>query len=480
MALSPARLRFMRLSKKQSSPSSKGESVKLSLNSVALKPILGSIKKSHLQFLKSYPNLETFAPKRQPVHTVYGGAHLFSADTPTKMAEIAAKTLQIYAPNGVSLARALSEPENDLWIAVYSRVLAKLKKEAVEDFRIDFEDGYGNRPDAEEDQHALQCADEMAKGLKAGSLPPFIGIRIKPLTPETAERSLRTLDLFLTTFSQKTQGRFPSSFVVTLPKITQASQCAALAKALSVLEKKLKIKAGSIGCEIMVETAQAILDQNGSCPLPEFVEACEGRCTGAHFGTYDYTASLGITASHQSMSNPVCDFAKHMMQVSLSGKPVFLSDGATNIMPVGPHRLTSPLTPSQKLENEEVVHHAWSESYDHIRYSLETGFYQGWDLHPAQIPIRFAAVYSFFLESLGPTQRRLKTFIEKSAQATLSGDIFDDAATGQGLLNFFLRGIACGAITEEEALETGLTLEEIRGRSFLKILQNRRGIKPRT
>jgi len=53
------------------------------------------------------------------------------------------------------------------------------------------------------------------------------------------------------------------------------------------------------------------------------------------------------------------------------------------------------------------------------------------------------------------------------------GTIFDDAATGQGLLNFFLRGVNCGALTEGEALATGLTLEELRGRSFVKILKAR-------
>jgi len=88
--------------------------------------------------------------------------------------------------------------------------------------------------------------------------------------------------------------------------------------------------------------------------------------------------------------------------------------------------------------------------------------------------VRYAAVYSFFLEGLPAASSRLKAFVEKAALASLHGDVFDDAATGQGLLNFFLRGIACGAITEDEALATGLTLDEIRSRSFLKILLGRR------
>ena len=120
------------------------------------------------------------------------------------------------------------------------------------------------------------------------------------------------------------------------------------------------------------------------------------------------------------------------------------------------------------------MHGAWRLGFNDNMHSLRNGFYQGWDLHPAQFVTRYAAVYSFFLGGLPSASSRLKAFVEKAALASLFGDVFDDAATGQGLLNFFLRGIACGAITEEEALATGLTLEEIRSRSFLKILQSRR------
>jgi len=112
--------------------------------------------------------------------------------------------------------------------------------------------------------------------------------------------------------------------------------------------------------------------------------------------------------------------------------------------------------------------------FDDVRHSLEGGFYQGWDLHPAQLVTRYAALYSFFLEGIDAAGARLSNFIGKGAQATLIGDVFDDAATGQGLLNFFLRGINSGAITEDEALEmTGLTADELRTRSFVKILRAR-------
>jgi uncharacterized protein DUF6986 len=228
----------------------------------------------------------------------------------------------------------------------------------------------------------------------------------------------------------------------------------------------------------MIEMPQAILNERGESNLPLLAYAARGRCVAAHFGTYDYTASCNITAEHQSMTHPVCDFAKHMMQVAYAGTGLWLSDGATNVLPVPPHRAAKdgpPLTDAQIVENRTVVHRAWKLHAEHVRHSLVGGFYQGWDLHPAQLVTRYATLYWFFLEGLDAASDRLRNFVQKAAQATLVGEVFDDAATGQGLLNYFLRAINCGAITEEEALErSGLTLEELRGRSFVKILKNRR------
>ena len=259
------------------------------------------------------------------------------------------------------------------------------------------------------------------------------------------------------------------------PKVTIPEQVSALVLLFDALEAKTGIPAGSLKMELMIETPQSILDSNGNSALPALVKAADGRCMAAHFGVYDYTASTNITAEYQRMTHPVCDFARHMMQVALGGTGIQLSDGATNIMPVGPHRPTDekPLTKSQIAENRRAVYHAWRLNFTDIQHSLKQGYYQGWDLHPTQFPLRYAAVYSFFLESLESTSRRLKSFMEKAAQVTLVGGIFDDAATGQGLLNYFLRGISCGAITEKDAEAAGLTLEEIRTRSFKKILQGR-------
>jgi citrate lyase beta subunit len=377
----------------------------------------------------------------------------------------------MFAPDPMEFANIVGAPAA-LASTVYDRVRAKLQREAVEDFRIDFEDGYGNRPDDEEDGHAAAAAREVAAGLAAGTLPPFIGIRIKPLSRELAARSLRTLDIFVSELVAATEGKLPPNFVVTLPKITSDADVETLVWVLGELEEKLDLDAGSLKLEIMVETTHCIMDPKGRSMLPRLLDVASGRMVAAHFGTYDYTANCDITAAHQRMSHPACDFAKMMMKVAYAQTGVALSDGATNIMPVGPHK--GPLTDEQKKANQDAVHAAWRLHASDVRHSLVNGFYQGWDLHPAQLPTRYGAVYGFFLEGLAAASHRLKNFVEKAAQATLVGDVFDDAATGQGLLNYFLRGISCGAVREDEALATGLSLEEIRGRSFVKILDGRR------
>jgi citrate lyase beta subunit len=398
--------------------------------------------------------------QRQPIHTVYGGAHLFKADTAAKLGATALKALEAHAPDVPTLASAIGIPI-PVAARVHARVRDKLVREPVEDFRLDFEDGYGNRPDDEEDGHAESAAGEVAAGARNGTLPPFIGIRIKNLGDELRPRALRTAHLFVTRLLQETGGAVPANFVVTLPKITAASQVATLAAALDRLEASHQLPAGTLRMELMVETPYSIFDDRGAAALPMLVREGKGRVSAAHFGTYDYTASLGITAAHQHMRHPACDFARSMMQVALAGSDVWLSDGATNILPVGGDRA--------------VVHRAWKAHFDDIQHSLANAFYQGWDLHPAQLVTRYAAVYAFFLESLDAASERLRNFIARAAQATLVGEVFDDAATGQGLLNFFLRALNCGAVRQDEVgALTGLTLDELRSASFVRIVQGRR------
>jgi citrate lyase beta subunit len=407
------------------------------------------------------------AGRRQPIHVVYGGAHLFKSDTPRKLGELARGALAKYAPDARTFAEAVGIGAA-VADAAFARVREKLRREPVEDFRIDFEDGYGIRPDAEEDAHAVAAAQQCKKGLAEGTLSPFIGLRVKSLSGELAGRALRTLDLFLTAL-----GELPRQFVVTLPKITHPDQVAVLADALEALEAKLGLSRGALRMEAMIELAQNIVAADGSSMLPRLREAARGRMVAAHFGAYDYTASCNVAAAHQSMRHPACDFARQMMQVAYAGTDVQVSDGATTVMPVPVHRGES-LSEAQEGENRRAVHAAWRLHADDVRHSLLFGIYQGWDLHPAQLPSRYGAAYGFFLEALPQATERLKNFVARAAQATLQGGVFDDAATGQGLLNFFLRGVGCGALTEAEALATGVSLEELRGKSFQKILENKK------
>ena len=388
---------------------------------------------------------------RQPVHVVYGGANLFKSDTTRKLGKLAERTLADYAPDAGVLAEVVGIPGN-LATIVYERVAEKLRREPVEDYRIDFEDGFGTRSDAEEDAAVDTAAAQLSKGLEDGTLPPFIGFRVKSFGDESKARALRTLDRFL-----KAAGKLPEEFVVTLPKISALGQVSAFMEALEPYP--------NVGVELMVETSLSLTK------LAEMVELTHGRCVGAHFGPYDYTSSLGITSHNQHLLHPACHFARSTMLMTLAGSGIALSDGPTNVLPIPPHRGDS-LNEVQKAENRLVVHRAWKLHYQHVRDALYNGFYQGWDLHPAQFPVRYAAVYSFFLEGLEAASERLRNFIRMAMQATRVGDVFDDAATGQGLLNYFLRAMSCGAVPESDipAL-TGLTLEQLRSASFAKILE---------
>ncbi|HEY0463582.1 MAG TPA: phosphoenolpyruvate kinase [Polyangiaceae bacterium] len=441
-------------------------------------------------------------PARQPVHTVYGGAQLYRAETTQRLGELALASFEAYAANALELATGVGflsptalvgldpvtlaeryqadpaelrrvSPQGWLAQTVYDRVKAKLSREAVEDFRIDFEDGFGARPDAEEDETAQRAATELARAMKEARTPPFIGIRVKSFGEEWKLRGARTLEIFLDTLLSATAGALPENFVVTLPKVNIPEQPRTLVRLLEILENRHHLPPGALRFELMVETTQALIGRDGYCPLPSLLAAGEGRCVGAHLGTYDFTASCNITAAYQMMDHPMCDLAKGLMLLSYAGTGVFLSDGATNVMPVAPHRGT-PLSPEQLTENRTAVYGAWQLAHRHIRHSLIGGFYQGWDLHPAQLPVRYATCYAFFLEGLASAGERLKNFIEKAAQATLVGELFDDAATGQGLLNYFLRALNCGAISLKDLEQTGLTPGEVELRSFAKILAARR------
>ena len=194
--------------------------------------ISAALSDANKAFMRRYPGESN---RRQAVHTVYGGAHLFKADSAQKLGAVALRSLEEYAPDAETLARAIAIPASE---KIYARIVEKLRRESVEDFRLDFEDGYGNRPDEEEDGHAASAASEVARGLAAGTLPPFVGIRIKPLNEDLRARSIRTLDIFMTALLRETAGKLPARFVITVPKIQLPEQMTAAVRFFEILERK--------------------------------------------------------------------------------------------------------------------------------------------------------------------------------------------------------------------------------------------------
>lgn len=360
-------------------------------------------------------------PGRQPVHTLYVPGDLFHADL---AAAYGAEALRAVDEHGAVLLDLLSGDE-----ALLQRVRDKLGSEPVEDLRIDFEDGYGPRPDEEEDRAVESAARDLRTALDGRSAPPGTGIRFKSLERPTRRRGLRTLALFVTTLADG--GPLPDGFVVTLPKVTSVDQVEALAHVAGRLEAGLGLVAGSLRFEIQVETPQAVLGPDGTALVARMIHASAGRCTGLHYGTYDYSASCGIAAAHQSLEHPAADHAKAVMQVAAAGTGVRLSDGSTNVLPVG---------------GRDAVREAWRNHLRLVRRSLERGFYQGWDLHPAQLPTRYAATFAFYRGGLEVAGARLRNYVERQASG-----ILDEPATARALADFVLRGLDCAAVSSDEA-----------------------------
>lgn len=364
---------------------------------------------------------------RQPVHTVYVPGDRYDANTVAEWSEDARSVLALHGRSAIEVAEAL-DLRPSLAAEVYDRVTAKLEAEPIEDLRIDFEDGYGNRPDADEDAAVLAAARVLAATVRDGSAPPFHGVRIKSFEAPTRHRGLRTLDLFLGELAR--EDGITDGFVVTLPKVTSVEQVTAMVTALAALEQAHGIPAGSLSFEIQVETPQAILGPDGTALVSRMIAAGGGRVTGLHYGTYDYSASLGVAAAYQSMEHPVADHAKDVMQVAAAGTGVFVSDGSTNVLPVG---------------DRDAVRAAWQLHLRLVRRSLARGIYQGWDLHPAQLPSRYVATYSFFREGLDTAAARLRAYVHGGQSSYL-----DEPATAAALAAFVLRGVECGAVTVEE------------------------------
>ena len=361
---------------------------------------------------------------RQPVHTCYVPASKVTEDVVRSWGAQALAALDSQPDAVAALLPGALAPR------ILDRVRAKLAAEPVEDLRIDFEDGYGAPDDAVEDADAERTARVVAGWRDDGGLPPYVGLRMKSFdTKALRERGIRTLDVFLTAL-----GDPPPGFVITFPKVTSVEQVEVFGEVLDLFGIPLRF-------EIQVETTQSIVDPEGRLAIPRFLAAGRGRVSGLHFGTYDYTAGCGLGAAHQHLAHGACDFARNVMQVAAANAGVRVSDGSTNVLPVG-----------------DAVAEGWRTHYGLVRRSLAHGFYQGWDLHPAQLVTRYAAVHAFSLEGVEADARRLKAYVERAG-----GTVLDEPATAQALSSSFLRALDCGALDEAEVLrETGLRVEDLR------------------
>ncbi len=387
---------------------------------------------------------------RQPVHTAYVPGHTFGPETVRQWGAQALAALEEFVPGPAELAAATGLAPV-VAAEVHPLVVTKLARQPIEDLRIDFEDGYGVRGDDTEDAHARAAARALATVLGEDSAPPFTGLRCKSLEKGARKRAVRTLQAFLSTLMENDRP-LPPGFVITLPKVTSAAQVSAMAVVCERLEQGFSVgQPHGLAFEIQVETPQAIIGADGAATIAKCVHAAPGRLTGLHYGTYDYSAALGIAAPYQSMDHPAADYAKAVMQVAAAGTGVQFSDGSTNILPVG---------------NRDEVIAAWRIHARLVRRSLERGFYQGWDLHPGQLVTRYAATYAFYREGLPAAAARLRNAAARSA----SGQ--EEPATIRALAAFLTRALDCAALPEQELTDlTNLTADQLR-------LARRRGIIP--
>ena len=374
--------------------------------------------------------------RRQPVHTVYLPADRFTPATAREWGEQALAAAD--AAGGLAeVARTVGLDDPDL----PELVRRKLTEEPIEDLRLDFEDSYGDRGDEAEDADVARAVDAVTVAVREGSAPPFVGIRFKCFEAPVRARGLRTLDLFVSGLAAG--GPLPEGLTIPLPKVTTVGQVEAMVDASRALEGALGLDERRLRFEVQVETPQVILGADGTAPVATLLHAADGRVTSLHYGTYDYSASLGIAAQYQSMEHPAADHAKNVMQLAVAGTGVHMSDGSTNILPIG---------------DPAHVADAWRLHARLVRRHLERGIYQGWDLHPAQLVTRFLATYAFYRDGFPAAATRLRNYVHRIDSA-----ILDEPATARALASFIHRGVTCGAVTAAEVASAAeVTVETVR------------------
>ncbi|MFE3189959.1 DUF6986 family protein [Nocardia sp. NPDC059240] len=343
----------------------------------------------------------------QPIHTAYVSGADASVDTPREWG---------------SAALELAESQRDLLVAlagedVVARTLETLRERPIQDLRFDFEDGYGTRDDETEDAAALNA------GAVLKALPAEVrsrGIRTKGLTTLEWARAIRTLEKVL-----EGAGGVPEGFVFTVPKIRHVEQADLTVQVCEAIEQAHGLPAGALKFELQIESPQAIIAADGSSPVSQLIQRSAGRATGLHYGTYDYSAALGIAPKFQSLEHPVADHAKAVMQAAAATTGVWVCDGSTQVLPIG---------------TDEEVRAAVSRHFRLVTRSLERGYYQGWDMGAGHLVTRWLATFAFFREGLGVAAPRIGRYLDRQG-----GAVMDEPATAQALATVVLRGLECGA-----------------------------------
>lgn len=411
---------------------------------------------------------------RQPVHTVYVPAHLIVGDSTSGTAlpqRWAQDALDAVTAHGGAAALA-----RDLGVAaehaetVGELTLDKLHREPVEDLRIDFEDGFTQRGvpqdarDADEDALAARAADVLASWLGGGSggstagAPAFAGIRFKSFDPAVRDRGLRTLTIVLQGLARdgvlaRVLERDRRALRLTLPKVQHHRQVEVFVEVLQALERALDVP--EIPFEVQVETPQAILAADGAAEPARLIAAGAGRVLSLHYGTYDYSASLGVDAAEQSMEHPVADHAKDVLQVATTAVGVELSDGSTNRIPVG--------TATEILEG-------WRIHHDLVGRHLRRGVRQGWDLHASQLVTRHLTTIAYFRADWRVSAERLRAYVAGDTSRWM-----DEPATAKAMAGYLVRARACGAVTDAELEVTGLDDTQLR---TLQVSGRLQGVTP--
>ncbi|WP_255372624.1 hypothetical protein [Corynebacterium sp. CNJ-954] len=329
----------------------------------------------------------------------------------------------------------------------------KLLREPIEDLRIDFEDGFTQRGvpqadrDADEDARAQQAAEVLATWFNApgSDAPAFAGIRFKSFDPAVRNRGLRTLVIVLEGLAERNVLRDVlendrRALRLTLPKVQHHRQVEVFVDVLRALESSLDLP--EIPFEVQVETPQAILAADGANEPARLIAAGQGRVLSLHYGTYDYSASLGVDAAEQAMDHPVADHAKDVLQVATTAVGVELSDGSTNRIPVG--------TPAEIMEG-------WRIHHDLVARHLRRGIRQGWDLHAHQLVTRHLTTIAYFRADWRLSAERLRAYIAGDTSRWM-----DEPATAKAMAGYLLRARACGAVTDQELELTGADHDQLR------------------